>query len=68
MTWQGWGMTQMGLWSGGSATHEENETDTSNGTWGWKVLRIWDTIGIILIQGGRGAGVSGSEEGCDVWS
>ena len=26
-----------------------NETDTSNGTWVWKVLRIWDTIGIILI-------------------
>lgn len=45
-----------------------NETDRLNGTWGWKVLRIWDTIGIILIQGGRGAGVSGSEEGCDVWS
>lgn len=25
MRWQGWGMPQMGLWSGGSATQEETK-------------------------------------------
>ena len=49
MTWQGWGNDADGFMVWGICRARGNEKDTSNGTWGWKVLRIWDTIGIILI-------------------
>ena len=50
MRWQGWGSDADGFTvCGWICRARGNETDTSNGTWVWKVLRIWDTIGIILI-------------------